>query len=153
MKKITGFAGYELGEGHTLDIYHISSDTWETVTPAPDLTHGFPGPRSVHGFVPFVSKTLNPDAIALLYHGEKTPSSQGHEGAGTFWDDLWLLEYDDKRFMWKKVEVEQKSENPEGRGWFPSTSYIDESETKVVLFGGLLKSNARSDELWVLSIK
>lgn len=130
------------------------SDIWETITPSPDSTHGFPGPRSVHGFVPFASKTMNPDAIALLYHGEKTPSSQGHEGAGTFWNDLWLLEYGDKQYRWKKVEVEQKDENPEGRGWFPSASYMnEEGETKVVLFGGLLKSNARSDELWVLSIK
>jgi hypothetical protein len=151
-----GFAGYELGADHTLDIYTISTNTWRTVLPSPDSTHGYPGARSVHGFVPFQSKS-NPAAIALLYHGERDASSLGHAGAGTFWDDLWLLEYHkskDGNLSWKKVDIAEDSKKPEARGWIPSASYVDEhGETKVVMFGGLLSSNERSDELWLLEIE
>ena len=136
-----------------LDIYTISTDTWRTVIPSPDPTQGYPGPRSVHGFVPFQSK-LNPAAVALLYHGERDASTLGHAGAGTFWDDIWLLEHKGGNLSWKKVEITEDRTNPEGRGWIPSASYVDEhGETKVVMFGGLLSSNERSDELWVLEVK
>jgi len=42
------------------------------------------------------------------------------------------------------------SSTPEGRGWFPSTSYIAPGgNTRVVLSGGLLSSNERSGEVWI----
>lgn len=106
----------------------------------------------MHGFVPFKSKS-NPNAIALLYYGERDASSLGHSGAGTFWDDIWLLE-EGERLSWKKASIAEGEETPEGRGWFPSASFLDENgETNVVMFGGLLSSNERSDELWVLRIQ
>jgi len=152
--RFAGFAGYELGADHTLDIYTISSDTWRSVVPAPDSTHGYPGPRSVHGLVSFKSKS-NPDAIALMYYGERDASTLGHSGAGTFWDDIWLLERKGaEQLSWKKVSSPEGGKSPEARGWFPSASFLDEAgETNVVLFGGLLSSNERSDELWVLKIQ
>lgn len=152
-----GFAGYEVGNDHSLDIYNISSDTWQIVVPAPDSTHGYPGARSVHGFVPFQSKS-NSSAVALLYHGEREASKVGHAGAGMFWDDVWLLDYftpegKNGEFQWRKVGAAVGGEMPEGRGWFPSASYVGEDgETKAVMFGGLLASNQRSEELWVLEI-
>jgi hypothetical protein len=111
----------------------------------------------VHGLVPFQSRS-NPAAIALLYYGERDASSLGHAGAGTFWDDVWLLEYypsgGDANLSWKKVDVAEGGMKPKGRGWIPSASYVDEhGETKVVMFGGLLSSNERSDELWELAIE
>jgi hypothetical protein len=147
-----GFAGYELGADHTLDIYTISTNTWRTVLPTPDSVHGYPGPRSVHGFVPFQSKS-NPAAIALVYHGERDASTLGHAGAGTFWDDIWLLEHKDGNLSWKRVDIPEGAQKPEGRGWFPSASYVDEhGNTKVAMFGGLLSSNERNDELWMLEV-
>lgn len=152
-----GFAGYELGADHTLDIYTILTNTWRTVHPACDPKHGYPGARSVYGLVPFQSKS-KPAAIALLYYGERDASSLGHAGAGTFWDDIWLLEYhkseEDGNLSWKKVDIADDGKKPEERGWFPSAGFVDRhGETKVVMFGGLLSSNERSDELWVLDIE
>jgi hypothetical protein len=78
-----------------LDIYTPSTDTWTTVYPAPDPGHGFLGPRSVHGLVPFTTGThtnrSRPIPVALLCHGERDASSLGHAGVGVFWDDAWLL--------------------------------------------------------------
>lgn len=98
--------------------------------------------------------------MAILYHGERDASSLGHAGAGSFWDDVWLLKCraDDvavgmRDWQWEKVQVES-DENPEGRGWFPSAVWFDgdEGKPKVVLYGGLLSSNERSGELWVLDV-
>jgi hypothetical protein len=157
----TGFAGYELGADHVLDVYNIASDIWRSVVPAADPIHGYPGPRSMYGFVP-CHPTSSSAAIAVLYHGEREPSSIGHAGAGTFWDDAWLLDYfssnnlNQGAFQWSKLTATEgaASECPEGRGWFPGASYVDEhGHMRVAMFGGLLTSNARSDELWMLEIQ
>jgi len=147
-----GFAGYELGADHTIDVYDIGANKWSTVSPSPDSGAGSPGARSVHGFASYSSRK-HPDAIAVLYHGERDPSSLGHAGAGAFWDDVWLLLQDDVGGLaWKKVEV-ASAERPAGRGWFPSASYQNGvAGTTVLLHGGLLSSNERSDELWSLEI-
>ena len=146
-----GFAGHELGSDNTLDIYDIRTDTWRTVVPSADPQHGRPGPRSVHGFVGFSSPKY-PSAVALLYHGEREASKLGHAGAGAFWSDVWLLQETSTEpgLEWKFVPVEGKG--PEERGWFPAASFTKDGVTKVVLQGGLLSSNGRSDELWLLEI-
>lgn len=149
----TGFAGYELGGDHVLDIYSIASNTWRSVVPMADPIHGYPGPRSVCGFVS-CRPAPGSAAVAVVYHGEREPSSIGHAGAGTFWDDAWLLDYFSNKqgeFQWRKLVTAEGGECPEGRGWFPGASYVDEhGHTRVAMFGGLLTSNARSDELWML---
>ena len=156
-----GFSGYELPDvAGDIDIYSIGSDQWYTVKPEPDEVHGVPGPRSVHGFVPFTSASpALQDVVALMYHGERDASTLGHAGAGTFWSDIWLLRKsemtaDTEGWKWSKVEIEEgNSPIPEGRGWFPSASWIDsKGNTQVVLQGGLLSSNDRSDETWLLEI-
>lgn len=153
---LPGFAGYELGSDHTVDIYYPTSDTWITVVPAPSSSHGYPGARSVHGLVPF-SHPFYPTAVALLYHGEKEPAKDGHAGAGEFWDDVWLLQatredHENGGLEWVRVPVEGPS--PEGRGWFPSASFVEAKSgmTKVVMHGGLLSSNKRSEDTWVLEV-
>ena len=101
---LAGFAGEELG---TFDIYDTRDDSWRIVVPVPDPQHGSPGQRAVHGFVPFVSPRY-PRALALLYHGERSPSALGHAGAGEFWDDVWLLEAGSEgepELAWKHVPV------------------------------------------------
>ncbi|KAF8121609.1 galactose oxidase [Boletus edulis] len=156
-----GFAGFQLpqvtqGTPPPLDIYTPSTDTWSTVYPAPDPEHGFPGARSVHGLVPFVTRSnVTPERIpvALLHHGERDASSVGHAGAGVFWDDAWLLvvtstSTSTPSLEWKKLRVEGTA-LPEPRGWFPSASYVRDGKTRVVLTGGLLSSNERSGEVWV----
>ncbi|KIJ62350.1 hypothetical protein HYDPIDRAFT_94603 [Hydnomerulius pinastri MD-312] len=157
-----GFAGYELpkvtdGATLPLDIYTPSNNTWATIYPAADPDHRFPGPRSVHGLIPF-SSPASPGShevpVALLYHGEGDASALGHAGAGKFWDDAWLLlaspSSSPASADWKWKKLATAGTKPEGRGWFPSTSYVTpEGKTRVVLTGGLLSSNARSEEVWV----
>ncbi|KAI0639962.1 galactose oxidase [Trametes polyzona] len=154
-----GFSGFELPTAAgTIDVYSVAEDKWSTVEPSPDPSHGFPGPRSVHGFTSFRSKAPSlSSAVALLYQGERDASSLGHAGAGTFWDDAWVLSKeagDDllSGWQWHKVDVGQTN-IPEGRGWFSPASWVDpEGDTRVLMFGGLLSSNTRSDELWELRV-
>jgi hypothetical protein len=146
-----GFAGDELD---SFDVYDIRADAWHTVLPAPDPQYGSPGARAVYGFVPFASPRY-PRSLALMYHGERSPSALGHAGAGQFWDDIWMIEAGaegEPEFSWKFVQMPVDKASPAPRGWFPSSSWEDGQATKVVLFGGLLSSNDRSDELWVLEI-
>ncbi|KAI0652409.1 galactose oxidase [Trametes meyenii] len=155
-----GFSGYELPSvPGSVDIYSIEENKWHTVQPGPDAIHGVPGARSVHGFARFQSSSPSLcEAVAVLYHGERDASALGHAGAGSFWDDVWLLvksaggDRIDAGWRWEKVDVGQTNA-PEGRGWFPSASWVEPNGCmRVALFGGLLSSNARSDELWGLEI-
>ncbi|KAH9942947.1 galactose oxidase [Amylocystis lapponica] len=157
-----GFSGYELpSSAGSLDIYSVQADKWYTVQPATDPVHGNPGPRSVHGFTAFQSTSLSlKDVIAVLFHGER-------DATGTFWEDVWLLAKDREQaftegWAWRRVQVVAQvgSENdaspvlPEGRGWFASTVWVDDSaKTRIAMHGGLLSSNERSDELWELEIE
>jgi hypothetical protein len=149
----SGFAGRELGEDNALDIYTISSDTWSTVQPRPDPNNGIPGPRSVHGFVG-LSNAHTP-ALAILFYGELEPSSTGHAGAGKFWDDIWVLASDpdhESGVSWFRIDS-YSGLKPESCGWFPSASWVDSKDKSViVLHGGLLSSNQRSIETYLLQI-
>ncbi|TBU25310.1 hypothetical protein BD309DRAFT_947861 [Dichomitus squalens] len=154
-----GFCGQQLpSAAGEVDIYIIAEDKWVTIQPTADPVHGSPGPRSVAGFAHFQSPfPALSNSVAVLYHGEREASSQGHAGAGQFWDDVWVLlkEGDDvlNGWQWQQLEVYSDDHLPEGRGWFPPAAWVDgHGDTKLVLFGGLLSSNERSDELWELEI-
>lgn len=149
--RFAGFAGYQLGSDNVLDVYNIAANTWSSTVPEADPSHGRPGPRSVHGLVGFQSAKF-PNARAVLYHGESEASDLGHAGAGSFWSDVWFLEEKTgaETLHWKCIPVE--GAGPAGRGWFPSAAWTDEGETRVILQGGLLSSNERSDELWSLEV-
>lgn len=166
-----GFAGYELptgkdsGEG-SINLYSPSSNSWTTLIPSPDPTHGYPGSRSVHGLAPIVfpdttstSDPIESVPVAIVYHGERDASSLGHAGAGTFWDDVWTLCYrsaGEGSWEWKKADVVivGGGEGPEARGWFPSASWAGEEGKGacVVLQGGLISSNERVGDAWALEL-
>eukprot|EP01117_Protostelium_nocturnum_P015164 TRINITY_DN5846_c0_g1_i1.p1 TRINITY_DN5846_c0_g1~~TRINITY_DN5846_c0_g1_i1.p1 ORF type:complete len:359 (-),score=125.89 TRINITY_DN5846_c0_g1_i1:389-1465(-) len=154
-----GFAGYELGADNHLDVYDIASNEWKTYVPKADELNGTPGPRSVHGFV---SAKGDGGQIAVLFYGERDASSLGHAGAGTFWDDVWVLLFEEPvkdsdnssgGFSWKKANVRSGESFPSERGWFACSSWKEGSQEKIVMHGGLLPSNDRSSELWVLEIQ
>jgi len=157
-----GFSGYELpSSAGSLDIYSIEDDKWHTVQPATDPVHGNPGPRSVHGFISFQSKSPALQGIvAILFHGERDASTLGHASAGTFWNDVWALtkkkELDTTEgwaWKWISVAAAHGETLPEGRGWIASAGWWDKDKTRIVMHGGLLSSNERSDELWELEIE
>ncbi|CCM03792.1 uncharacterized protein FIBRA_05940 [Fibroporia radiculosa] len=158
-----GFSGYELpSTPGVLDIYFVNEDKWTVVQPEADVVHGSPASRSVHGFSRFRSRSpALSNAVALLFHGERDASSLGHAGAGTFWDDIWLLTKDKavdstRGWAWKKVDVAERSGEgnlPESRGWIASDEWAENGESRIVMQGGLLSSNERSDELWELRIE
>lgn len=155
----TGFCGHQLpSAAGEVDVYIIAEDKWVTVQPTADPTHAAPGPRSVAGFSHFQSPfPALSNAVAVAYHGERDASNQGHAGAGQFWDDVWVLlkEGDDIHdgWSWQYLDVYSDDHLPEGRGWFPPAAWVDgHGDTRLVLFGGLLSSNERSDELWELEI-
>lgn len=119
-----GFAGHELPttKPPPFDVYIPSTDTWFALTPAPDPVYGCPGPRSVCGLVAFTVPSSSaadgeertdssPIPVALLYYGEKAPSSLGHAGAGEFWDDAWVLfaypgpSLQTAKTEWKKLDL------------------------------------------------
>ncbi|KAI0301619.1 hypothetical protein B0F90DRAFT_1810122 [Multifurca ochricompacta] len=149
--RFAGFAGEELD---SLDVYDIHTDTWRTIVPEHDPRHGSPGARSVYGFVPFVSPHF-PRSLALVYHGKRTPSAQVRIGALEFWDDVWMLEAGgdgEPELAWKKVYVPGNKVAPAPCGWFPSASWVDGEETKVVLYGGMVSNNERCGMLWLLEV-
>ncbi|KAF8127377.1 hypothetical protein EV363DRAFT_1172301, partial [Boletus edulis] len=84
------------------EIYTPSTDTWSTVCPPP-IPNAASGARSVHGLVPFVTRTnTTPERITAT-------SSVGHAGAGIFWDDAWLLvvtSTSTPSLEWKSLRVE-----------------------------------------------
>ncbi|KZT72908.1 galactose oxidase [Daedalea quercina L-15889] len=154
-----GFSGYELPkEAGIVDVYVVQDDKWLTVTPTADSEHGVPGARSVHGFQPFKSSSPSlSSALAVLFYGERDASSLGHAGAGTFWNDVWLLSKTNSSsyadgWQWTKV-ITDSSSAPEGRGWFASAEWLEDGASRIVMHGGLLSSNERSDELWELQIE
>jgi len=109
----------------------------------------------VHGFVGLQCPGSDL-AVAALYYGERQPSSEGHAGAGVFWDDVWVLERDESHesgLAWYFVERHSGAERPVACGWFPSVSWVDSSgKSKIVIHGGLLSSNQRSMDTHLLEI-
>jgi len=112
----------------------------------------FPGNRSVAGLQTIT--TVWVENTWCLFLGERDPSSQGHEGAGKFWGDVWAFQcppqgmtaasFKDATWqalgretgegLWSEVVVSD-AEGKEGddvrklvpgeRGWFPSSSLGD----------------------------
>ncbi|KZV97457.1 hypothetical protein EXIGLDRAFT_730675, partial [Exidia glandulosa HHB12029] len=156
-----GFAGYEIGADNDLDVYLPSTNSWRTVKPAaPD---GAPGARSVHGFTPLQIVGDNETLVAVMFLGERDPSSLGHEGAGAFWEDVWGLfqskdtDAETLGLSWRQIELDA-SASPEPRGWFAFTDVpVAPSERssvgRVLMHGGLLSSNKRSSEAWLLEVR
>jgi len=153
--------------------------TWETLD-FEEESMKFPGPRSVAGFQTITTGMGREYLILLL--GERDPSSQGHDGAGKFWSDVWAFQApplgmtgaslkdatwealgrETGEGLWSQIAVSD-SEGVEGddvrklvpgeRGWFASSALGDVDVSGVVLWGGLNGKNEREDNGWILSIE
>ncbi|PQE07271.1 kelch domain-containing protein [Rutstroemia sp. NJR-2017a BVV2] len=189
-----GFNG-ESEEGGYLDILELGLDTFNDkggsgelgVTPKGEWERldfkeesmEFPGNRSVAG-MHTISTGMGREYLVLLL-GEKDPSSQGHEGAGKFWSDVWAFQCPPKGMtgasfkdatwqalgretgegMWSRVTVSD-AEGAEGddvrklvpgeRGWFASSSMGDVEMRGILLWGGLNGKNEREGSGFILTI-
>ncbi|KAK5148748.1 hypothetical protein LTR04_000559 [Oleoguttula sp. CCFEE 6159] len=141
-----------------LDLYDVATNTWSSFLHLPGAN---PPARSVAGFVGLArSKELSDSraALALLFLGEKdpTPPEVGHDGAGRFHDDVWVLvqrhETDGGLALEWLGPLERKdgSKGPSPRGWFGYAGY---GLYGALMFGGLEDSNERAGDGWTLTIE
>ncbi|MCJ1477190.1 hypothetical protein MMC13_005861 [Lambiella insularis] len=152
----------------------FAGSEWKTIS-FPEKTRS-PGNRSVAGLHPIT--TGQGRNYLLLFLGERDASSNGHDGAGKFWEDVWSYQLrpdgmtgasfkDATRHLvgsktaedtWAHVEVPESTmsagqiEHPEGLGWFASAQ-SDYDAASVVLHGGINASNERQGDFWILTIE
>lgn len=140
----------------------------------------YPGNRSVAG-LQSITTGMGREYLVLLL-GERDPSSQGHDGAGKFWGDVWMFQcpplgmtgasFKDAAWqalgketgegMWSQADVSD-AEGVEGedihklvpgeRGWFASSSLGDLDVSGLVLWGGLNGKNEREGNGWILRVE
>jgi hypothetical protein len=132
-----GFDGQELGG--EIDVYDPSSDAWTTRP----FSNG-PRKRSVATFLPHPS---DPATKAILVFGEKSPSNDGHNAAGIFWNDIWIYNYAGDTWTQATVEnTELLSER--GLGWGSGDVLKGSDPGTVIIWGGLNERNERFDKGW-----
>ena len=157
----------------------MAKGKWETLDfSEEDIKH--PGNRSVAGLHTITTGMGREFLILLL--GERDPSSDGHNGAGKFWGDVWAfqcppqgmtaasfkdatwqaLKRETGEGQWSQMAISD-AEGVEGedvrnlipseRGWFASSSMGDLDVSGIVLWGGLNGLNEREDNGWILRIE
>lgn len=150
----------------------LKSGKWGSVetSPAPG-----PGHRSVAGLHAITTGQGRNYLILVL--GEKTPSSDGHESAGEFYDDVWAYQVrpdgntgaswkDAMRMLvgaksaedtWAKVAVTEASmeqgvhPSPGARGWIASAGCGDFDAESILVWGGINRENKRLGDGWLLT--
>lgn len=126
-----GFDGQELGG--SVETYDTLANSWST---HPFEVGSGPGNRSVATFLPHPSY---PTLKSVLIFGERSPSSKGHSGAGTFWSDIWV--YDLEKDKWEQVEADISHVTEGGCGW--GAGAVDLQSKELILWGGLDNQNQR----------
>ena len=164
--------------GGSSDIAVVAKGTWQTLNFAEEDMK-CPGNRSVAGFQ-CITTGMGREYLVLML-GERDPSSQGHDGAGKFWGDIWAyqaqplgmtaaslkdatwqaLGRETGEGQWSRVNVadaegaegeDVKSLTPSERGWFASSNLGDVDVSGIMLWGGLNGKNEREDNGWILTI-
>jgi len=129
---IFGFNGKEMDDSWQFDLKTLQ---WEKIEPKGQI----PEPRSVHGGCT-VGNSI------WLFGGEGAPSGVGHEGAGSHFNNSFLLNVE--TLEWKKLNPMDEVV-PSPRGWFATTAIPG----GAAVFGGLSDQNERLDELCLCYIK
>lgn len=181
-----GFNG-ETEEGGQVDYIELAKDTFDDTSGKEDVDifakygkwESFvfteeamtcPEDRSVAG-LQLITTGMGREYLVLVF-GEGHPSSQGHDGAGKFFNDVWTFQvpplgmtaasFKDAALQalgketgeakWSRVSVEaaESGEVPQARGWFASASMGDSDEASIVLWGGLNDENQRMGDGWIL---
>jgi hypothetical protein len=155
---IAGFVGNESADGRVFDIQSCTWDTHHAIT-FPDMQ-----PRSVCSFASGLrvkrsdsNESIDSD-FAVIFGGEIDPSEKGHAGAGSFENDIWIVDGTShtlvQRMTPQSLMQGNGSDWPIQRGWASAAS-IDGS-AQLCLFGGLSgddENPVRLDDLWICTFK
>jgi len=143
---VAGFAGTECSGQEMDDVYtfDLKSKVWK------HLSHvKVPVPRSV-----CISSKITIDGnqdFVVIFGGEVDPSDRGHEGAGGFSNDLYLI--NEETLEIKTISAKDVAW-PIPRGW-SSGSSKGKGSNQLVVFGGLTgddKNPVRLNDLWVCTM-
>eukprot|EP00899_Mesostigma_viride_P017129 jgi/Mesvir1/25417/Mv14217-RA.1 len=130
---VYGFCGKQLGD---VWVYDTSAGKWSQVACSGDV----PPPRSVFGSARLSGRRI------FVFAGEEEASALGHEGAGNFFNDGFVL--DTNTNTWEKVFAGGEN-GPSVRGWHSIGACQVGGKDQVYLFGGLSPENERLGDLWV----
>lgn len=166
-------------EGASGEIGVTAKGDWQTLN-FEEESMKFPGNRSVAG-LQSITTGMGREYL-ILFLGERDPSSQGHDGAGKFWGDVWTFQcpplgmtaasFKDATWqalgretgegLWSLTQVAY-AEGVEGedvhklipseRGWFASSTLGDLDPSSILLWGGLNGKNERESDGWILRIE
>ncbi|GAO19458.1 uncharacterized protein UV8b_00132 [Ustilaginoidea virens] len=197
------FGGYdgETEAGGQLDFLHLEVETfddghtkaevaiharggWQTIRQGDadassteihaELHQEWPPPRSVASLQALT--VGGGKEVLVLCMGERAPSADGHEGAGTLCNDVWTFQVPPLGMTaaslaaavyqavgrktgegkWQKLRTgphdhESGGEVPTPRGWLASAPMTD-VESAVVIWGGLGADNKRIGDGWILRL-
>eukprot|EP00747_Dinoflagellata_sp_TGD_P052371 gnl/TRDRNA2_/TRDRNA2_147860_c0_seq1.p1 gnl/TRDRNA2_/TRDRNA2_147860_c0~~gnl/TRDRNA2_/TRDRNA2_147860_c0_seq1.p1 ORF type:complete len:362 (-),score=58.86 gnl/TRDRNA2_/TRDRNA2_147860_c0_seq1:43-1128(-) len=137
-----GFSGQQLSDVHVFD---LEKGHWSDVSA--EQSGQLPGSRSVFASAPLSSEHGH---RLFLFGGELEESALGHEGAGKFAGDSFVL--DVGSMAWKQLPVTSK-DGPKARGWAGCAVVDGWGATEAaVLFGGLDADNVRLGDTWKLPL-
>lgn len=146
---ICGFCGHELSDAHRFD---VASGGWDCPGCCEeDMAAALPA-RSVFGLGSHACGACAACSHAnhvLLFGGEVDPSTQGHEGAGAFSNDVFCMDTAHGRgaaSAWHKLQPEGQPPMP--RGWFAAAAVPG----GMVVYGGNSASNERLEDMWLLKV-
>ena len=165
------FSGFEGKESKDFLSYSVDSDKW--------MVHSKPQglePRSVCSSFTISSSALGENSnanvgegeekqeLVVVFGGEVAPSERGHEGAGSFSDEVFVLNSsgevqtvdvaiaETKERINNNDEAAKSREKPEPRGWAYGASLTPNSG---IFYGGLTgddKNPTRLGDTWILTL-
>ncbi|TAQ89211.1 hypothetical protein B7494_g2503 [Chlorociboria aeruginascens] len=190
-----GFNG-EGEEGGHLDILELGLDTFNDKSGAGEMSVSAKGSWTTLDFTEESMKSPGNRSVAgleaittgmgreylILFLGEREPSSEGHDGAGKFWDDVWTfqcpphgmtaasfkdaawqaLKREPSEGLWREMVVSDaegvegediRNLVPSARGWFASSTLGDMDSSGIIIWGGLNGKNEREGNGWILEVE
>ncbi|TVY41022.1 Rho GTPase-activating protein [Lachnellula subtilissima] len=166
-------------KGGTGEVGVAAKGSWQTLN-FKEENMNFPENRSVAG-METITTGMGREYLVLML-GERDPSTEGHDGAGKYWGDVWTFQcpplgmtgasFKDATWqalgretgegLWSPVAVAD-AEGVEGedvhklvpgeRGWFASSSLGDLDATSVMIWGGLNGKNSTEANGWILTFE
>lgn len=124
-----GFSGGELG-----DVWHynVPRKSWRALDAGAFTARSVAGCAHLNGY-------------AVIFGGERSPSAEGHKGAGQFFNDV--LVFDPRNDTWRTLPC--SGDVPAPRGWL---EWAPAGPHSLVVVGGLGEDARRLNDAYVLEI-